>query len=429
MKNKLLAIAFLSVAPQVFSQADNELYEPVEFGGTNYGIECKWFDYRWIDRCTIDGSGFFVDAAKQPEQFFVAEGNLYVNHVTYDGRHKFLVIDGTSGEVIGSAPLDMSVIPNTMSATAYAGNDSEGTPYVASCAMFGNPDFPMALTTVKVDGGKLSAGVHIELPVMRGLSGVTQAPAVYGDIEAGDFVVACPVWPDFDLDKDKALATKLAVWEVAGGDAKMYIYDLQLSVCESLPIGDNLILLYDSGVFPSASTPVFPTIYRYGGNALEPVGRLDAQALFHDTGGNGIAVAGLAGDPVMIYASGGNPATYALVAVPDISEGFGQARSLWHLAGGGSFAEARPDMITNRTTVRAVSIDNDLADIYMLSHGTGLASYRLTAEGMTTGIDDVPADDVPAEYFTPSGIAVAAPSSPGIYIVRRNGRSSKIVIR
>ena len=53
-------------------------------------------------------------------------------------------------------------------------------------------------------------------------------------------------------------------------------------------------------------------------HSCRPVGRLDAQALFHDTGGNGIAVAGLAGDPVMIYASGGNPATYALVAVPDI---------------------------------------------------------------------------------------------------------------
>ena len=50
MKNKLLAIVFLSVAPQVFSQADNELYEPVEFGGTNYSIERRWFDCRWIDR-------------------------------------------------------------------------------------------------------------------------------------------------------------------------------------------------------------------------------------------------------------------------------------------------------------------------------------------------------------------------------------------
>ena len=86
-------------------------------------------------------------------------------------------------------------------------------------------------------------------------------------------------------------------------------------------------------------------------------------------------------------------------------------------------------MITNRTTVRAVSIDNDLADIYMLSHSTGLASYRLRAERKTTGINDVSADDVLAEYFTPSGIAVAAPSSPGIYIVRRNGRASKIIIR
>lgn len=57
-------------------------------------------------------------------------------------------------------------------------------------------------------------------------------------------------------------------------------------------------------------------------------------------------------------------------------------------------------------------------------------SVRVEGNGTTTGLNDIAADnEVPAEFYTLTGVKVEAPLAPGIYIVRRTTTTKKMVIR
>lgn len=434
MTPKLFTILSLAFAFAATSQVRNSEhdYSAVEVGSTTYTLEHRWTRPDWINETKMgSGNTFFFTATKQPDQFFVCDGFVYVNKVTMDGSHTFLKVDGATGEPLTGVELDMSGYANSEAATYYSGNDSYGTPYVAACAIFGNPSYPMTISTVEVgSNGALSIGRSYELPVKGGISGYTQAPGVYGDLDGGEFVVACPVWPEYNLTKDGAANTKLAIWEVSGTSVDFSIYDIQLSVCDVVPLGNSLLLIHDSGVYRSASTPDYPTLYRYGGKKLDPVGRLDAQAMFNDTDGNGVAVIHSLGEsPVLVYASGGSPATYSSVVVPDLATGFDRAMPLWHFAGGSSFADSLHDRISNRTTIVKEELDGKTARIYMLSHHKSLASYAITAEEKTSSIDVVATTSCEAEYYTLTGLRVARPTVPGLYIVREGANTRKMILK
>ncbi len=57
-------------------------------------------------------------------------------------------------------------------------------------------------------------------------------------------------------------------------------------------------------------------------------------------------------------------------------------------------------------------------------------SVRVEGNGSTTGLNDIAADnEVPAEFYTLTGVRVEPPLSPGVYIVRRASTVKKMVIR
>lgn len=59
------------------------------------------------------------------------------------------------------------------------------------------------------------------------------------------------------------------------------------------------------------------------------------------------------------------------------------------------------------------------------------SSNYYNRDGMTTAIVDmvISSDESPTEYYTLQGARVASPDMPGIYIVRRGNKTSKIVVR
>lgn len=442
MKNKNFNyrhLLFYALFAGLTASAAETNVKNISYGDEEYTVEERWTNKTAMTNFAMQSGDSFWGSSNF---FFVKDGMIYITKDNIDtdcGR--LIVVDGNTGTFLKTVTIDWnSYTPNESAATVFAGVDSEGTCYLASYATSTYNGYPFVIYPLEISEAGIPV-VQNQYNLTLGTKWWVQAPDVYGSLTSGNFTVAAPIWNLMDATDDKKLETCLAVWTVTDGkETSRKSYDAKLTQCDVKILDDNLIALHDRHLVSTSTASSVnaqhmnnaiaphPTIYTLDDNNLSMLSAVEAAAE-DDPYGNGMYFFNFdGGNYLMAYASSGFTPEFKLMAVPDYPQSFNGAEVLCTLADKtAKLSTDKPDGSFMRTKVVVEKTSDNSADIYMAAHGKGMACYTIKREGsISTGIESiVDHDNVPAEYYSITGVKLQSPPAHGFYIIRQGNKAIK----
>lgn len=415
----------------------------ISHNGVDYTLTTRWVDKELMKNCSNmqykPQDGVWWNA---PVDFFVKNDVIYF---TRDGRDEqpsdlFLTVDGATHQIGDVCAIDYGDLDHTYVSAVYAGVDGEGTYFAASFGR-GHADYPVQIFPLEFDdSGNPRALGKYTFDINTGWW--AQSVSVGGDLLGGNFTVVCLLSNAKEpKDNDTDYQTGLGIWTYS--DKVMILKRLipfTLTVSDIKVTDADNIIIYDrhywtklpaSGANAMAANP---TMYSIVNGELVEQSVLAAQPE-DDSMGNGMAFFTLGdSEPMMVYASSGMEPEFKLMAVPDYPRSFDGAYELGVITPKSvQLSTDSPNTLRGKTHVFIEKTDDNTANIFVSAQNQGMAAYTLTRDdddNPITGIANIISGTAAApEYYTLTGIRLAAPPSTGLYIVRQDSGSKVSVSR
>lgn len=442
---KLLIIAMmLTVAPKMAAQSSFD----------TFNIDGKEFKLELEDSFLLDFDDHKPDNVTDAlieTNFFEAGDCLFFNFRTMQNQSpQLFAFDRKAHAFVGlvSVVFDDGVKPNNY-ATQFAGSDSEGTPYVASfCNQWGQAnDLEFALYRIEVRDGVPYATARYEMVLPEGLATFDVA-AVDGSLKSGKFSVYVVereekyITAPFDAGSSVVRPSTLARYDFDGNTkaAPGAYATARLSVTTVYPHGNGTFTLFDLnsyGILADVFDFHRPTLCRFDG-----AGATTIERVADDFSGNlsdystGLAHGTVDGTTFVCYGNKlgrtGEGNEYTIAHAPSYPASYAAMNRAWTVAD--KSPSLRPADMINHTHGIVVKPRRtaDSLNFDIFSTPNVFATYAVRPIGSQTEVDDVRApinESSPVRYYTVTGIAVDAPSRPGIYLAVEGSRVKKIVVK
>ena len=442
---KLLIIAMmLTVAPMMAAQSSFDTFK-IDGREFTLGLEDSFLlDFDDHKPASTSESLFETN-------FFEAGDCLYFNFRTMLSQQpRLFAFDRKTHNFVGlvTVVFENGVKPNNF-ATQFAGSDSDGTPYVASyCNQWGQAnDLEFALYRIEVRDGIPYATARYEMVLPEGLATFDVA-AVDGSLKSGKFSVYVVgreekyITAPYDAGSSVVRPSTLARYDFDGNTkASPAAYaTARLSVTTVYPHGNGTFTLFDLncyGILADVFDYPRPTLCRFAGSGATTIERVadDFSGDLSDYS-TGLAHGTVDGTTFVCYGNKlgrtGEGNEYTIAHAPSYPESYAAMNRAWTVAD--KSPSLRPADMVNHTRGIVVkprqTADGLNFDIF--STPNVFATYAVRPVGSQTEVGDVTApSSAPSSvrYYTLTGIAVDAPSRPGIYLAVEGSRVKKVIVR
>lgn len=339
-------------------------------------------------------------------------------------------------------------VPDPLPAQLFAGNDSQGNPFICSACGYEGVDelsFPMIVYKCAEgpDRQSVVATRVATLPMWDDYD--SREVSIFGQVDSGTFDIAAIGWKDTDhtgwkVPGEYFLEADLGLWTVQDGEAsggttiRCGVDDIFFPTIQAL--GNNYLLVDERGYSSGSKTLSMeqPTLfyisdrYKLGRTELSQTNAPLA---------NGAHIFELSGHRFIIYPSltSDKRLTYTIAFLPDYPASIEDSEPLWTLTEefpqpDNSAIYKSFDGLLDTNFITYIPGEEGQGSLYIQTATQGLSKYTVTDRSkVMTSLRHIAAEEAQTEYYTLTGARATEPLAPGIYIQRLGSQCRVVYVR